>query len=212
MHGLYRPHGPEGEGREGPAAIICPDYFMSMQLLQWLERLGQSAGAAVTGVLRRGDLASTRRMLTYYASSDAATDSKPPGMGGYMHGFYWQLCLASEHILWLHITVLELLATCFSIMIFNRLRPPGVELAFGADALATPITLAEDRERSEMLIIAHHAALDEPLFSEAEEHVSAGHLRGDANLASDAVSRSEWDTFFALCKQMKLENYHDVSW
>ena len=80
MHGLYRPHGPEGEAQHGPATIVKPTIFMARQLERWLERLASTAGAIVTDALRRSALRADRGSLLYVASSDAATDSDPPGI------------------------------------------------------------------------------------------------------------------------------------
>ena len=113
MHGLYRPHGPQGESRHGPATLVIPTLFMARQLLGWLERLCLSAGAAATDAVRRSSLTRPRRTLLYVGSSDAATDSDPPGLGGFMHGFFWYIALRAVHTRWLHISVLELLATGF---------------------------------------------------------------------------------------------------
>ena len=59
-----------------------------------------------------------------------------------MHGMYWYLALAAEHVRWLHITVLEMLATGFSTIIFHRMLPPKAERALGSDYMATTTSLA----------------------------------------------------------------------
>ena len=53
MHGLYAPHGPDGEGRLGPCTTIRPNLFMAKQLLHWLSMLSSRAGAFFTGALKR---------------------------------------------------------------------------------------------------------------------------------------------------------------
>ena len=204
MHGLYRPHGPQGESRFGPATLVMPTFFMARQLLSWLDRLCLAAGAAATDAVRRSSLARPRHALVYVGSSDAATDSEPPGLGGFMHGFYWYIALRAIHITWLHISVLELLATGFSTIIFRRIVPPSAELCLGADASATVTTLTLHSQTSEALIDAHHALLASPAFQRAQRYTSLGQLRGDANEASDAVSRGKWDTFFTLCKRVRV--------
>ena len=204
MHGLYRPHGPQGESRSGPSTLVLPTFFMARQLLSWLERLGLSAGAAATDAVRRSSLARPRHSLVYVGSSDAATDSEPPGLGGYMHGYFWYIALRAVHVAWLHISVLELLATGFSTIIFRRIMPPSAELCLGADASATATTLTLHSQSSEALIDAHHELLALPSFQQAQRHTSLGQLRGDANEASDAVSRGKWDTFRALCRRLRV--------
>ena len=55
-------------------------------------------------------------------------DSTPPGLGGFMHGFWWRIELTRMYVVWLHITVLELLASGFSAMMFAPLVPPANRL------------------------------------------------------------------------------------
>ena len=205
MHGLYRPHGPEGESQQGPATLVQPNPFMLVQLGYWLQLLSSKAGNSFPRLIARAHLPKLiSERLTCFGSSDAATDSTPPGMGGFMHGLYWYLALPAEMIQWLHITVLELLASGFSNIIFDEHVGPSALLALGADASTTCTTLALDSERSDMLVITHHALLGCPRFQRAAERSQIGHFRGDANLAADAVSRSEWATFHRLCKDLRI--------
>ena len=88
---------------------------MSSQIMQWLEFLSSEAGCYFTSALTRASFPTAAGTQHFFAASDAATDSAPPGMGGFMHGFFWYLALTPEHIEWLHISVLELLATGFSV-------------------------------------------------------------------------------------------------
>ena len=89
-------------------------------------------------------------------------------------------------------------------MIFAPTLPPRARLTLGADASATTTTLTRETERSEMLMLTHHSLLDAPSFSAAAPLVDLGHLRGDANLASDCVSRAEWKAFFRLCSNLRI--------
>ena len=111
---------------------------MASQLMHWLSLLSSSAGTAFTSVLARSSLPSVHGGAEYLASSDAATDSEPPGMGGFMHGLFWYLPQSAYIIHWLHISVLELLASGFSAIIFGKRLGPTASLTLGADALATP--------------------------------------------------------------------------
>ena len=204
MHGLYRPHGPNGASREGPGGIVRPDLFMAKQLLHWLALLSSVAGAAFTSVLARSTLPTSLGGAEYFASSDAATDSDPPGMGGWMHGMYWYLPLTAHIVHWLHISVLEMLASGFSAIIFGSQLGSSARLTLGADALATPYALATDSERSEMLIETHHALLERNEYNRVAPLIQIGHLRGDANLASDAVSRNLREVMALLSKNLRL--------
>ena len=204
MHGLYRPHGADGESRDGPSALVRPNYFMSAQLQQWSAILSSSAGSFFLVVLKRASLRPSHATLIYFGSSDAATDSSPPGIGGFMHGLYWYLALSAEVIRWLHISVLELLATAFSTIIFPAALPRHARLTLGADASATVTTLTRDTERSEMLMQAHHIINRVAEFVQASRLTDLGHLRGDANIASDLVSRAKWREFFRLCQHLRI--------
>lgn len=80
-HGLYAPHGRDGEGQDGPNALVRPNVFMKLQFERWLHSLGHCAGCVFTDVLKRRDLKEART-LRFVAASDAATDSQPAGLGG----------------------------------------------------------------------------------------------------------------------------------
>ena len=84
----------------------------------------------------------------YEAASDAATDSVPPGLGGFMHGMYWQLTLTTEHLRWLHVTVLEMLATGFSAIIFDSHVPGDARLALHSDSAPAVYSLTP-RQRAQ---------------------------------------------------------------
>lgn len=204
MHGLYFPHGPHGEGRHGPSTLVQPNFFMATQLVRWLQFLAAKAGSFFTAALKRASVPDLATRISYFASSDAATDSNPPGLGGFMHGMFWYLALSSEIVAWLHISVLELLATGFSAMIFHSSRPPRSRLVLGADASATVTTLTRQSESSEMLMLTHHELLEDAEFAAAAPATDLGQLRGDANLAADAVSRAEWEVFFRLCRNLRI--------
>ena len=74
--------------------------------------LMNTGGAPVTAALKRAEIETLDSLsVKFTASADAATDSKPPGIGGFCHGLYWYIPIAIEWLAYLHITVLELLAT-----------------------------------------------------------------------------------------------------
>lgn len=221
LHGLYAPHGPDGEGRHGPNTVVHPNALMSTQFLRLLDVLGLACGCFATAVLKRFEM-TVGQAVTFLTASDAATDSHPPGLGGFCHGFYWQFEVAEEHLQWLHITVLELLACAFNIMITAKLLPPKARMLQVADATAAFYTLTKESERSEVLMYAHHALLDNYEFVRAAEKADLTHGAGDANIAGDAASRSEWARLNALAAALRvrlsrvplpttcLSIYHDV--
>lgn len=119
--------------------------------------------------------------------------SIPPGLGGYMHGMYWQLSVAPEALPWLHITVLELLAAAFSAMIFAKLAPAPARISLMVDATSAYLSLADESEHSEVLAFAHHRLFHEDRFRSAANLCDVLHGAGDANIAGDAASRSRWE-------------------
>ena len=121
-----------------------------------------------------------------------------------MHGMYWYLPLPAVVVHRLHISVLELLTSGFSAIIFGLQLGRNVDLTLGADALATPYALTLHSQSSKMLTEAHHALLDSHKYDQVASRVRLGHLRGDANLASDAVSRGQRDVLLRLAKNLRL--------
>ena len=199
MHGLYEPHSADGVSRFGPNARVVPSPFMLRQLERWLRLVHKSGGAAVFAAL---DKRSVRwlRGAHFVASADAATDCDVPGLGGYCHGMYWYIPIHPEWLNWLHITVLELLATGINAIVHEPYLEGAGAITLLSDALATPYALTRQSERSPMLVMAHHALLADPQFAAVAEVADCGHLSGDCNPFSDAVSRAEWRRFFALCR------------
>lgn len=202
-HGLYAPHGAAGEAAYGPNSLVRPKIFMAVQFTKWLDVLSRCGGCSITDVLRRSDISSAP-VACFLAASDAATDSNPPGLGGYMHGVYWHFPIPIQDLQWLHITVLELLACAFNAIIFTRMLPTHVRLTLLVDATSAYYTLANETERSEILVFVHHALLDEERFRAAANLCDIVHGAGDMNLASDAVSRSKWDVLRALAASLRI--------
>jgi hypothetical protein len=199
MYGLYTPHQSKYIQAQGPSSYIRITPFMAVQLERWLELLAHTGGAPVTAALTYVRSAAA----TMVVSSDAATDSTPPGMGGYCHGLYWYLPIEAEWLRWLHITVLELLATGGSALAFaTHLYTPVVHLQ--SDALATPYVLTKHKTRSTNLALAHDLLLAQPAYRQVARSALIAHLFGDCNVMSDAVSRSLWKRFFALCGAMRV--------
>jgi hypothetical protein len=199
MYGLYGPHQSRHIQMEGPSTFIKVTPFMAAQLMRWLELLAHTGGAPVTAAVRRTRSAP----VTMVISSDAATDSDPPGMGGYCHGLYWYLEVKTEWLEWLHITVLELLATGGSALAFEPYLYTPLR-HFQSDALATPHVLTKHKARSLNLALAHHHLLLQPAYLRATQGAMILHLLGDCNVMSDAVSRSLWERFRALCAALRV--------
>ena len=113
-------------------------------------------------------------------------------MGGYCHGLYWYLPIRPAWLEWMHITVLELLATGLNAIVFADHFRGAERVVLLSDALATPYALTQHSQHSTALMIAHQALLADALFTETAELAECAHLSGDCNAFSDAVSRGEW--------------------
>ena len=206
MHSLYRPMLAGGEsGGLGPTDLVTCDSLMLEQLSRWSSRLTGAAGAPITHTLRERDLPKgVASALLFIGSSDAATDSDPAGMGGWMYGYYWYIPIAPEAIEYLHITVLEMLASCFSSLIFRKLVGEEAKLTLQTDATAAISTLVRETERSEVLVYAHHRVLREEPLRNSLRLTDLGHLFGDANIGADLASRGKWRELEQLARQLRL--------
>ena len=200
MYGLYAPHRSTAIRLDGPSTFIKATPFLLAQLQNWIDLLRRTGGAVMTAAIRAA--ATVLAALTYVISSDAATDSQPPGMGGFCHGLYWHLEIKPEWLEWLHITDFELLATAGSALTFLEFTRPAERRLYLSDALATPYVLSRHKARSDTLTLAHHELLRLPRYLDAMFDASIAHFAGDCNVFSDAVSRSLWKRFRLLCLTM----------
>ena len=209
MYGLYSPHGSLRVQQEGPAALIRPNGFQVEQLKRHRASLINTGGAPVTVVLRRDDgVAPAHLAVKYVVSADAATDSEPPGIGGFCHGLYWYVALPLEWLVYLHITVLELLASGVGAITLAPYLRHAQRIRLQSDALATPFVLSRQRARSPMLQYAHHQLLQDPRYKAVADNADIQHLDGDSNPFSDSVSRALWPRFQLLCRAAGIQPVH----
>eukprot|EP00965_Chrysotila_dentata_P035434 1178736-Pleurochrysis_carterae.AAC.1 len=96
MHALYHP---QRRGSGEPSERVRPDADTLAQLHHHARLVASSGGAQFSAALHpddaRNDSDTPRQVVSLYA--DAATDSEPPGMGGYCHGTFWYLHLTPLH-------------------------------------------------------------------------------------------------------------------
>ena len=201
MFGLYEPHKPSGASQHGPNGLVVPSPLMLQQLQKWLKMIAQTGGTSVLSALDKAWLPRPTGVV-FTASADAATDSVVPGMGGYCHGLYWYLPIRPAWLEWMHITVLELLATGLNAIVFASHFRGAQRVVLLSDALATPYALTQHSQHSTALMITHQALLADALFAETAELAECAHLSGDCNAFSDAVSRGEWPRFMDLCRSV----------
>ena len=206
MYSLYQPHGSLRVKQEGPAALIRPNPFQYEQLRRHREALLNTGGAPVTAALKRAQAAESQPLpVKFVASADAATDSDPPGMGGFCHGLYWYIPIPMEWLAWLHITVLELLASGLGAITLAPYLRHAQRIRLQSDALATPFVLSRHRAHSPMLQLAHHKLLQDAEYAAVASNAEIQHLGGDMNPFSDAVSRNLQDRFRLLCRAANIQ-------
>ena len=206
MYGLYLPHGSLRVRHEGPAALIQPNGFQIEQLKRHRAALMTTGGAPVTVVLRLRDGAEAPSFaVKFVVSADAATDSEPPGIGGFCHGLYWYQPIPVEWLVYLHITVLELLATGLGMIVLAPYLSHAQRIILQSDALATPFVLSRHGAHSPMLMLAHHHLLRDDRYAAVAANADIQHLDGDSNPFADSVSRALWQRFQLLCRAANIQ-------
>ena len=206
MYGLYLPHGSLRVRQEGPAALIRPNGFQTEQLQLHRTLLMNTGGAPVTAALRRGDGAAAPPFaVKFVVSADAATDSAPPGIGGFCHGLYWYFPIPEAWLLFMHITVLELLATGIGAIALAPYLRHAQRIRLQSDALATPFVLSRHGAHSPTLMLAHHQLLQDDRYLAVAANADIQHLDGDSNAFSDSVSRALWERFRLLCRAANIQ-------
>ena len=111
-------------------------------------------------------------MVAVFASSDAAREPGCPlssGLGGYCNGLYWRFEVDSASLLLMYISLLELLATIFNVvLLWPRLQhyPAVVQ---SCDALVAVQILTKLGSKSPQMQIALDVAMQSPTFREAAE-------------------------------------------
>ena len=96
MYGLYQPHRCKRIQLDSPSAVVLVCAFVAEHLLQWLRPLQHTGGVPVTVALRSPADRNVHGFgrVTYVVSSNAATDSDPPGMGGgFCPELFWHLAI-----------------------------------------------------------------------------------------------------------------------
>ena len=142
--------------------------------------------------------------VIFTVTADAATDSVPPGLGGFCHGLWWHVEIPMEWLPYLHITVLELCATCVGAIVFAPYLAHARRVRLQSDALATPFVLSRHRAHSPMLSLAHHLFLRNKRYNDVAAVADVQHIGGDTNVFGDAVSRNLLERFRLLCRAANI--------
>ena len=205
---LYKPM--QGNEQPPPGHEVPIDNNMKHTLRKWLSILQNKAGASVLTILDKHRKLTTlnNSPMQHYIFSDAATDSNPPGLGGYMQGYVWNIPLTQQQANTLHITCLELIATVISTITFANLLQENAHVILMSDALATAYTLQKDNTASEDMAHVLQLAEASPIFSKLACRCEIAHIYGEANTLSDAASRSMWGVIDSVCNSLKLTPCH----
>ena len=210
MHGLYRPHGPEGASSEGPDGWVWCDDLMRKQANRWLSLIGQSGGTEVQRAILRRER-DTPASLRIVATADACHgDADPTGIAGFCHGLVWYFRIPEADLSLVTTPLLELLATIFNFVMFRdhvtgiARANASVEFVVLSDALSTALALPAESVGSPAHQEAYQQLLDTREFAELAPVSSCGHLFGDANPLSDRACRARWKEFRQLCAQLNV--------
>ena len=209
MHGLYRPHGPDGASRYGPNGVVDVDDLMNKQLHRWLTLLAEAGGVSAKRALLREDLDPS---IDWHidASSDAClADVYRAGIGGYCHGIFWYIAVPEEDRQYFAIPALEFMGVAFNILFLHALLAPSVTAAQGkvmvnlrTDALTTSLTLPAESMGSPALVAAYQALISTTAWLELSPYLRIAHAFDHTNTGADLVSRAKWTEFYQLCRQL----------
>ena len=168
MHGLYRPHGPDGASRDGPAGIVRCDTLMRGQLKRWQYILTDSCGVSVKRALLRENLEILPSVSLELFSDACYADAATPGVGGYLHGLYWYFAVPASDVPYLSIPILEFLGAAFNVLMFyphlhqlgSASAPAWVDL--NTDAFTTARVLAAESAKSTVIVEAYQHLICSP--------------------------------------------------
>ena len=208
---LYRPHRREwSEHAQGPSGLVEVTKLMREVLDEWIGLIAHCAGAAVTIVFTEGvDAKLSNAQVIFAASSDAAGEGRgTPGIGGYMHGYYWRVALPPMILFLMHITGWETLAACINILVAARVAGPRVLLALQVDALLTPFAISQQRSKSEDIQFMLSRLLKAEGYEDIAPRLVLRHLSGDGNVPSDLCSRALWKELAVLCEALRVKPVH----
>ena len=169
------------------------------QAQRWVALLRSTAGMFASSTMApQAPLAATPLL---HLDSDAALEGAAvPGLGGYMHGFYWAVPLQGDELL-LPISVLELIAIGVNLITFGELAM-GTRVALCSDSLNSVQVLTNLRAKSPLMAHVHLRILELPQAKSLVGPTSAVHCFGSANPLADAVSRGNLEYFRVLCAQL----------
>ena len=200
FYGLYEPY---SRGRDGglpdPADAVTLTPQIRSQADRWVFLLRSTAGIFASDVLHPQPPAAATPTLHLY--SDAALEGAAvPGLGGYMHGFYWLVALQGDELR-LPISVLELIVIGINLIVFEELAR-GARCILCSDSLNSVQVLTNLRAKSPLMAHVQFQILQLPQARSLGGTTAAVHCFGSANPAADTVSRGNMEYFHSLCSQL----------
>jgi len=202
LYGMYTPFKVDRLGRAPEAGTIVKlSTKIQDQAARWIHILRNVTGMFFSATLTPAPPVPS--MVTNHLYSDAALrGSGKPGIGGYLHGFYWAIEL-DERATRLPISALEFIAIVVGVIVFEPLVR-GEENVICTDSLNCVQVLSSGRSKSEIMQHVHveFLALPETASMKAAEIVR--HTFGPANPLADAASRAKWAELKAWCSQLGI--------
>ena len=194
--------------RHGPGSPLLITTELCEQCERWIERLLTSAGCWAAEAFDRFDdeplmLSSSIVPNLHIFSSDAATeDARVPGLGGYMHGYWFEYALTEKDLAAFHITALEFSAVCLAVVIFCPLLE-GLPAIGRIDAKVVSYIMQRSSASSTIMQFIHSWLLGRPEM-ELPSQLEFEHCFGESNVAADAASRGEHETLEQLAAHLRV--------
>ena len=201
---LYTPYRHGGDPE--PSGKVTLDEPMTEALDMWTAMLDTCGGVVVTVVFYASAAERLRNAdLIFAASADAAMEGEgTPGIGGYVHGFYWRIQLPLVILALFHITSWEFLASILTVFVASRLGGDSALIAQQSDALLTTFALSKEKSKSDDIRAILHLLLEDPVYEKIAPRLIVDHLGGLGNFASDRVSRGLWEDLRTLADVLQV--------
>ena len=202
-YGLYAPH--KAFAHRHPEGAIHRTPLLLARSLEWHSRLLSTAGRSCgptpppNSNFAPYDPAAALRCL--FAYTDAALTGAPvPGLGGFLHGFFFSYALPFD-MLGYAIPQLEFLAIIAATLVFRAMLV-GALAVLVTDSMTSALVLNNDGAHNDEMQWLHLELLritgDAPVFAEHR------HGHGETNPCGDLPSRGRLVEFYELCAQLNI--------
>ena len=200
LYGFYQPFKRDEHGMLPTAASpVSMSSTIKEQASKWISILSSTAGVRFSGCLANTPPPAAKPRMFLY--SDAALEgARVPGLGGYLHGYFWSIALKGNELR-LPISVLEFVAIGINIMVFAA-KTAGAHAFVCSDSLNSIQILNRFSADSPLMQYVHRRILnlrETPLIADESSFV---HCFGPANPAADHLSRGEFELFKSFCADL----------